>query len=147
MSDRFGAASRRAACALAGLSLLLASACRSEEERARSLEALAMSSAIFDLRAAPHDEKRAELDRLQKLTCKNPRACEAQQVCAQAYGLHQKALHTSSGLRREVGEGNGRSAEAAAELLALAEQDLEHARRMMQECLRLETTMLVEARP
>jgi hypothetical protein len=134
-----------------GAALLLSCAfsvigCRSEAERAESREAELVSSAIQTLRAAPHNEKRPPLDRLRELECRHVRTCEAQQICAQAYSLHQKALDTSSLLRQKLREGSAPSVEAVGELLALAEKDLERSRRMMDECLRLETTMLVEAR-
>jgi hypothetical protein len=130
-----------------GLAPVACLACRSEAERAQSLEAATMSSAIQSLRAAPHNAKDAPLATLKGLECRHPLACETQQMCVQAYTLHTKALEMGSLLRERLRQGNQPSEAAAKELLAVAEKDLEASKRMVDQCLELETGMLVEARP
>lgn len=126
---------------------LAPTACRSAEERAQATEAATLSSAIQLLRAAPNAQKQGPLATLRALPCHYPRACETQQLCVQAYALHTKALETSALVREGTRRGDPTTEGAAAALLTGVEKDLELAKRLMEQCLELETTLLVEARP
>jgi hypothetical protein len=126
--------------------LLALCGCRSEGERRETLEALAVSSAIQALREAPHDDKAAALERLEAMPCTSPRAREAKELCAQAYALHQRSIDRTREIRATLAQ-TAAPPPGAAQVVGRAEKDLEAANRMMQECLRLETIMIVEARP
>lgn len=136
----FGVNARLVAVAL----LLLA--CRSEAERKRTLAALTVSSAIQAVRQAPHDDKAPALEQLRASPCAEPQSCEVKEVCVQAYALHQRSVETTENLRRELDRTAAPPA-GVAELLAATERDLDAAKRLIDECLRLESVMLVEARP
>jgi hypothetical protein len=82
--------------------VLALAACRGEAARQRTVEALAVSSAIQSLRQAPHDDKMAALGGLRDLPCAHPRACEAKEVCVQAYALHQKAIDATRLLKARL---------------------------------------------
>jgi hypothetical protein len=131
--------------AVVALALFASCACRSETERRRTLDALLVSSAVEAVREAPHDDKGAALERLRVTSCTDARACAVKELCLQAYTLHQKSVATTRALARA--EPSGELPSGAAELLARAERDLAAAKRMSEECLRLETALVLEARP
>jgi hypothetical protein len=120
--------------------------CRGEAARQKTLEALTLSAAIQALRQAPHDDKTAALARLRALQCVAPRACEAKEVCVQAYSLHQKAIDATREIRTRLAS-SAEPPASADQVLAGAANDLQAAKAMMQECLQLETALVVETRP
>lgn len=122
--------------------------CKSEDERARKLEAQRLSDAVRVVREAPHNAKSQPLQALQTIACRYPSSCLTQQICVQAYRLHQQAVERSTLLRQRLRDPDKGTAndDAIGQLLILTEKDLERAKQMMDECLRLETAMLVETR-
>lgn len=106
-----------------------------------------MASAVQAVRAAPHNDKETALSKLRSLSCQHPPVCETQEVCVQAYRLHQQALETASLVRQSLRNDVQMDASKAAEVLALSEKDLERAKVLIDECLQLETALVVEARP
>jgi hypothetical protein len=120
--------------------------CKSEHEHARKAEAQRVSDAVRAVREAPHNAKSQPLEVLKSLACRHPSTCQTQQVCAQAYSLHQQAVDRSSLLRQNLRDGHAVNDDAVGQLLLLTEKDLDRAKQLMDECLRLETTMLVETR-
>jgi hypothetical protein len=89
---------------------------------------------VNQLRDAPNAAKAPKLEALQNATCARPEVCQLQQLCVQAYALEAKAL----GVAGEVGEALRTGAgnrEAAAQLLAASERELQHAHQLMLRCL------------
>ncbi len=133
----------RATLAIALLPLVLS--CRSQAERDAEAEVARIAFAVKQVRDAPNNEKVAPLGRLRAERCSTAYGCELHQVCLQAYSLHQKALETTTKVRTAMREGNARHA-AAADILALAEKDLNRAREMIQACNTRERELLDELR-
>lgn len=121
-----------------GLSVGLAMlSCRSSHERELTAEVARIAAAVNQLRDAPNNEKSVPLTMLQGESCVHPRACELKQICLQAYTLHEKSIEATNRIR-ELMRQNKADPQRAAELLAVSESDLEHARRLMGRCVDLQ---------
>lgn len=121
-------------------------ACKSAAERKFEQESRTLSIVVRELRDAPHNAKQPGIERLRGLGCEHPRACQTQQVCLQAYTLHQSAMETTTELRRRLRDGAAIDRTAASELIEINERSLARARELMDECLELETGLVVDTR-
>lgn len=118
--------------------------CKSQAQREAEAEVARIAFAVGQLRDAANNEKRAPLERLRAERCKVPVACELQQLCAQAYGLHLDAIDTANRVRQALRDG-AENKEAAATLLTISEKDLAKAKTMMDRCVKLEGELTRQA--
>ncbi len=119
--------------------------CRSQSERDTEVEVARIAYAVKQVRDAANNDKLEPLSRLRAESCNTPLGCELQQLCVQAYSLHQRSLETTAKVRTALRSGNAPK-EAAADLLAMAEKDLKQAKQMIQTCNERERDLLRELR-
>ncbi len=127
---------RRSSLVSLCLAVVLAGACRGEEERAVSREVASVAHAVNQLREAPHNAKESPLAQLLAIGCKSAPACELQQVCVSAYRLHAEAVQMGVQASQQGTAGYG--PQLAADLLARAEKQLADAKLGAERCVALQ---------
>jgi hypothetical protein len=119
---------------LLALSLVLASGCKSDAERARLAQTARLAEQVDRLRRADNPDKRALLGALQQAECHEPEACAFKDLCVRAYELHQRALDSIARLRQLAEQGTGTLPQGSAAELGQVQEELDRAKVLTEQC-------------
>lgn len=130
---------RRPLWAAAALPVLLGlPGCGSSPDPAELKSAAQTARAVEVLRLAPNPGKAAALTSLAALGCTGAEVCATRDACSAAYRVHVEGLNLTEAAKLQMGDGKG---DAAAGLLAAAEQKVGQAQTLVASCTEREAAL------